>query len=221
MNRPFSARTPPPGGDGGGRVTPAVPVMLPRGKIDVRLRLTPYANGSMGLEMQDFEGTPFYWPTMPYSPASLADALPDEEAPECVVAIKPSAMKSGMADALVAAGLLTDLGLEIAADRAYARLMRVEFRAAERLAAAAMREEPEVEPFVLRPISVPSGWKPACQRIRQALLRRGIEVSEADAMLAWALESGAVGNVPRPLPATAEQVAAVLQPWFVKAGNQG
>lgn len=217
VNRPFGARTPPGGGDGGGRVTPAVPVMLPRGRIDVRLRLTPYANGSMGLEMQDFEGTPFYWPTMPFSLASLADALPDEEAPELVVAIKPSAMKSGIADALVAAGLLTDLGLEVAADRTYARLMRVELRHAERLAAAAMRDEPDVVAHVLKPIPLPSAWRPTCQRIRQALLRRGIEVTDADAMLAWALESGAVGNVPRPLPASAEQIATALAPWFVAA----
>ncbi len=180
-----------------------------------------YANGSTGLELQDFEGTPFSWPTLPYSPAALADALPDEEAPERVVAIKPSAMRSGMADALVAAGLLTDLGFEVAADRAYARLMRVELRHAERLAAAAMRDEPEVEPHVLMDVAVPSAWKPACQRIRNALLRRGIEVSDRDAMLAWALESGAVGHAPRPLPASAEQLAAALARWFVKAAEPG
>ncbi|WP_448581621.1 hypothetical protein [Thermaurantiacus sp.] len=184
--------------------------------MDVRLRLIPYANGSMGLEMQDFEGTPFYWPTLPFSPAWLADVLPNEEVPEHVVAIKPSALRSGMVDALIAAGLLTDLGLEVAAERTYARLMRVEFRAAQKLAAAAMRDAPEVEPYRLRPLTVPPAWKPACQRIRQALRRRGIDVCEADAMLAWALESGAVGKMPRPLPATAEQVATALAPWFVK-----
>lgn len=185
--------------------------------MDVRLRLLTYANGSTGLELQDFEGTPFAWPTLPFSLASLADALPEEEAPERVVAIKPSAMRSGIADALVAAGLLTDLGLDVAADRAYARLMRVELRQAERLAGAAMREDPEVEPYCLAEVQVPSGWKPACRRIRQALLKRGMDVSEADAMLAWALESGAVGAVPRPLPALADQIAALLAPRFRRA----
>ncbi len=214
MTKPFRTRA--PAADAGERVTPAVPVALPRGRIDVRLRLTPYANGSMGLEMQDFEGTPFSWPTLPFSLASLADALPDEAAPDCVVAIKPSAMKSGIADALIEAGLLTDLGLEVAADRTYARLMRVEFRHAERMAAAAMRDEPEIVPHVLREAPVPPAWKPACQRIRAALLRHGIEVSDADAMLAWALESGAVGAVPRPLPASGEQIAKTLERWFVR-----
>jgi hypothetical protein len=212
-----AGRSPP--GETGERVTPAVPVLLPRGKIEIRMRVVPYANGSMGLELQDFEGSPFYWPTMPFALASVADALPDGEDETAIVAIKPSASKSGIADSLAAAGLLTDLGIEVAADRAYARLMRVEFRHAERLAAQAMREEPEVEAFRLKPVPVPSGWRPTVRRVQQALLRRGIDVSEADAMLGWALASGMLSGAPRALPSSGEAIAAQLAPWFEHAQN--
>ncbi|WP_448585084.1 hypothetical protein [Thermaurantiacus sp.] len=196
------------------RVTPCVPVLLPRGRMDVRLRIVPYANGSMGLELQDFEGTPFYWPTIPFSLASLADALPGDLDESAIVAMKPSATRCGIADALVAAGLLSDLGVEVPVDRAYARLMRVEFRAAERLAAAAMREEPEAEAFRLKPVPVGASWKPTVKRVQAALMRRGMEVSEEAAMLGWALASGQLPGTPRPLPAAAEAIAAALLPWL-------
>ena len=107
------------------KLSSLVTVHLPRGPVDMRLRLTRYANGSPALELQDADGVAFYAPTIPVSPAAVAEAAPPELADAGLLAIKPSALRNGIANALVDAGILIDMGIEIPADRTWARLMQV------------------------------------------------------------------------------------------------
>ncbi|MFQ3595297.1 MAG: hypothetical protein SNJ63_04215 [Sphingomonadaceae bacterium] len=181
-------------------VTPVFEMLLPRGRMDVRIRVTPYPNGSLALELQDADGKAFYWPTLPCCPIALAGLLPDDVADQSVVAIKPSAIKNGMAHCLVEAGLLTDLDIEMPVDRYWVRLMKVEFEKARQLAQAAPGAPLVPEPWRLKPLPVPPGWNDTVKRIQQAMRRHGKLVSDADAMLAWAAVSRAISPIPAQLP---------------------
>ncbi|MFN7176641.1 MAG: hypothetical protein ACK4MX_07090, partial [Thermaurantiacus sp.] len=81
-------------------LTPVFEVMLPRGKMEIRLRVSSFPNGSLAVEIQDADGQPFYWPTLPCCPTTLAGLLPDDLADASIVAIKPSALRNGMAQSL-------------------------------------------------------------------------------------------------------------------------
>lgn len=198
-------------------LTPVFEVELPRGKSEMQLRVSPYPNGSLALELRDGEGRPFYWPTLPCCPTTLAGLLPEEMADATVVAIKPSALRNGMAQALIDAGLLTDIGLEMPVDRHWVRLMRVELAVAERLAGRrpAMPDAPV--PQRLRPIPVPPGWADTVKRIRQVFRRHGKEVTEEEAMLAWAIRTRAIALLPKPLPPSAGAIHELLSPLFEPA----
>jgi hypothetical protein len=195
-------------------LTPAFPIALPRGRMDVRLRVASYPNGSRALELQDADGRPFYWPTMAYCQTTAAGMLAPEDLDALVVAVKPSAMKNGMAGALMDAGLLVDLGIEMPSDRHFVRLMRLDLAgvmaAAEREAARAL----EPLPHALAAPPVPVAWQPIARRVARAFARQGKAVSEADAMLAWALASRALPAVPPPLPPSGEEIHERLAGLF-------
>lgn len=195
-------------------LTPVFEVMLPRGKMEIRLRVSSFPNGSLALEIQDADGQPFYWPTLPCCPTTLAGLLPDDLADASIVAIKPSALRNGMAQSLVDAGLFTDLGLEMPVDRHWVRLMKIEFATAERLAGMMPKEAADPAPQQLREIPVPPGWTDTVKRIRQVFRRHGKDVSEADAMLAWAMKTRAINPLPKPLPPSSGAIHELLAPLF-------
>lgn len=201
-------------------VTPVFEVMLPRGKMDIRLRVSTFPNGSLALEIQDIEGQPFYWPTLPCCPTTLAGLLPEELADASIIAIKPSALRNGMAQSLVDAGLLTDLGMEMPVDRHWVRLMKIEFAAAERLAGQMPKESPEPAPQRLKELPVPPGWADTVKRIRQVFRRHGKEVSEEEAMLAWAIRTRAINPLPKPLPPSSGAIHELLAPLFEPADRE-
>ena len=196
--------------------TPVFELKLPRGAMDVRLRVTPYASGSLALELQDADGKAFYWPTTPCDPVALAGLLPPDLADAPVVAIKPSALRNGMAQCLLDAGLLTDLDIEFPVDRQWARLMKVEFGRAAELALAAPGAPPVPGPWRLNANPVPPGWQAHVRRIQQALRRHGKSVTDTDALLAWVILSRALPLSPRPLPpsvgAIHDAMAPLLEP---------
>ena len=185
-------------------------LLLPRGPIDVHLRLTRYANGSPALELQDAFGASFYAPTIAVAPAIVAEAAPPELADAGLLAIKPSALRNGIANALVDAGFLIDIGVEVPADRTWARLMQIApglFETAEEEAAAAVA-------LALHPLPVPRAWEKVVQRIRHAFHRQGMEIDEQDAMLAWAWHSRALQKNPSAPPPAGVEIVALLQPYF-------
>lgn len=192
---------------------------LPRGPMDVRLRVTPYASGSLALELQDGEGKPFYWPSTPCDPVALAGLLPEELADAPVVAIKPSALRNGMAQCLIDAGLLTDLDIEMPVDRQWARLMKVEFGRAAELARRAPDAPPVPEPWRLAADPIPPGWGNVIKRIHQALRRHGKSVTDLDAMLAWAIHSRAIALSPKPLPPSLSAIHDLLAPMLEPTRN--
>jgi hypothetical protein len=194
--------------------TPVFEVLLPRGKMVIRLRVSSFPNGSLALEIQDSDGQPFYWPTLPCCPTTLAGLLPEELADASIVAIKPSALRNGMAQSLVDAGLLTDLGMEMPVDRHWVRLMKIEFATAERLAGMMPREAADPAPQRLREMSIPPGWADTVKRIRQVFRRHGKEVSEDEAMLAWAMKTRAINPLPKPLPPSTGAIHELLAPLF-------
>ena len=200
-------------------LTPVFELELPRGKAEVQLRLSPYPNGSLALEMRDGEGRPFYWPTLPCCPTTLAGLVPEEAASDAVVAVKPSSLRNGMAQALIDAGLLTDLGLEMPVDRHWVRLMRVEFAAAEQLAGRIPSTPPRPVPHRLLPMPVPPGWADTVRRIQQVFLRHGKAVDAEEAMLAWALQTRAIAPLPKPLPPSAGAIHELLAPLFERADD--
>ncbi len=201
------------------RLSPLVEVHLPHGQSLIQLRLASYRNGSLALELRDSEGRAFAWPTLPCCPTTLAGLLPAHLVGAPVVAIRPSALRSGITDALVAAGLLTDLELEVPIDRHWAPLMRVELEAAWRQAGLPPADAPDPVPARLRRLAVPPGWCPTVRRIQEVFRRRGLEVAELDAMLAWAWASRAIA-APRPLPPSAEAILAQLAPLLEQAADR-
>jgi hypothetical protein len=201
-------------GTGDDILTPVFEILLPRGKAEVQLRVSPYPNGSLALEMRDGDGRPFYWPTLPCCPTTLAGLIPDELAGATIVAIKPSSLRNGMAQALIDAGLLTDLELEMPVDRHWVRLMQVEFGRAEQLAGLLPKEQSDPAPQRLKELPVPPGWSDTAKRIRQVFLRHGKEVSEEEAMLAWAIRTRAMAPIPKPLPPSTGAIHELLAPLF-------
>lgn len=191
--------------------SPLLTVALPRGKMDIRLRVAAYANGSRALELRDSDDRPFYSPTLPCCPVTLATLVSPEDAAGIVLAIKPSALRNGMAGALQDAELLIDLGIEMPVDRHWVRLMRLNLPAID---AAAAEPEIEARQVVLKPPEVPLPWKASCRRIQLAFGRHGKTVSEADAMLAWAQATRAMRHAPEPLPASGDDIHDRLRGYF-------
>jgi hypothetical protein len=197
-------------------VTPLFELKLPRGPMDVRIRVTPYPSGSLALELQDADGKAFYWPSIACDPVTIAGLLPDDIVDDSIVAIKPSALRNGMAQCLLDAGLLTDLDLEVPVDRHWARLMKVEFGRAAELAMRAPQAPPVPEPWRLAANPVPPAWTNTVKRLQQAMRRHGKSLTDTDAMLAWAIHTRAIAITPKPLPpslgAIHDLVAPLIEP---------
>ncbi len=206
-------------GAGEEALTPVFEMVLPGGRAEVQLRLSPYPNGSLALELRDGEGRPFDWPTLPCCPTTLAGLIPESLAGAAVVAIKPSSLRNGMAQALIDAGLLTDLGLEMPVDRHWVRLMQVDFARARELAGQMPSATPDPAPHRLKAIAVPPGWADTARRIQQVFLRHGKRVAEDEAMLAWALRSRAISPLPKPLPPSSRTIHELLAPFFEEGGD--
>ena len=194
-------------------LSPLLSVDLPRGKMDVQLRIATYPNGSRALELQDDEGNPFYWPTMPCCLDTMAGLLEPEDLDAIVIGVKPSAMRNGIVSALQDAGILFDLGIEMPVDRFWARLMRVNMAYFDE-ATAPPRIDPPVAPLALKPIPVPPGWDAACKRICAAFRKQGHAISAADAMLALILQSRTLPRTSAPLPASSEMIYNLLRAQF-------
>jgi hypothetical protein len=198
-------------------VSPLLTVALPKGRMDLHLRLTCYADGSRALELRDSEGVPFYSPTLPCCLTTMASLLAPEEDETRVVAIKPSALRNGMANALLDAALLEDLGIEMPVDRHWVRLMRVAPACFDLPADSG--DKPASTPLALKPLAVPPGWDATCRRIQSAFRRHGLVVSASDARLAWAEASRAIARVPAPLPPSSLDIVEQLQPLFRSDGE--
>jgi hypothetical protein len=194
------------------RISAPFELKLPRGAMEVRLRVTPYASGSLALELQDADGKAFYWPTTPCDPVALAGLVPPALADELVVAIKPSALRNGMAQCLLDAGLLVDLDIEIPVDRHWARLMQVAFDTADARAQRAPAAPAVPEPWRLAADPVPPGWQSSVKRIQQAMRRHGKSLTDTDAMLAWAIHTRAIAIAPKPLPPSLGAIHDLLAP---------
>lgn len=179
--------------------------------MDLRLRLSRYADGSPALALEDADGSAFYAPTIPVCQASVAELAPPELTGATILAIKPSALRNGMANALLDAGALIDLGIEVPADRTWARLMRV---APHLFDAPAPATPAELRPLALAPLPIPREWERAAQRIRHAFARNGMAISAEDAMLAWAWHSRAIQRQPATLPPAADTIISQLQGYF-------
>lgn len=191
---------------------------LPRGRQDIYVRVTSYPDGSRALELRDADQRPFYWPTMAVCRVSMAELLPPELVDAVVVAVKPSSLNNGMAYALVEGGVLIDLGIEMPSDRHFVRLMQVN----EQTFAAAAQAEAQLAQAVRTPMAlasppVPARWQQPVARIRAACARRGIELTDGDAMLAWALAGGAISREPPRLPGSGEEIFALLRPLLTEA----
>lgn len=195
-------------------VGPLMPLELGQGRIDVAIRIGSYANGCRALELRDTSGRAVLSPTLSVQPDLIADLLPDLPDDAVIVAIKPSALRSGIANVLVDAGLLDDLGLEVPAERSFGRLMAVNVSALRMADARDTEAAAQARPYRLRPLKVPPAWGVACRRLQAAFRRHGAIISEAEAMLAWASASGAFARMPPPLPPTAEAIHDMLAPYF-------
>ncbi len=193
-------------------LSPLLTVALPRGRMDLRLRVVSYANQSRALELLDADGRPFYSPTLPCCPVTLATLVSPEDAAGVVLAIKPSALRNGMAGALQDAELLVDLGMEMPVDRHWVRLMRLNLVKIDAVAFA--ETVVETRSVALRRLEVPPSWQASCRRIQIAFARKGKAVSEADAMLAWAQATGAIQRAPDPLPPSGDDIHDRLQAYF-------
>jgi len=191
--------------------SPLIPLALPRGKMDVTVRLATYPNGSRGLELRDANGVAFYWPTLPCDPTAMLGLLSPEEGDRIIVAIRASAVRNGIAEALLEAGVLQDLMIEMPVERHYVNLMRLNMAMMQPEAQA---DEGERVAMALRPISVPTGWEPTCRRIQQVFHRYGKRISLADAMLAWAAAAGAIARTPPALPPSGEEIHERLGKMF-------
>lgn len=195
-------------------ITPWVSVALPRGHMDVRFRVSAYANGSRALELQDADGVAFYVPTMPCDRETMLGLIPADEVDNIVLGIKPSAMRNGVAGALVDAGLLVDLAMEMPVDRHFVHLMRFDLQAAGMQAMAEEERAAAAVPAGLLSAKVPPAWKPGCRRIQSVFRRHGMIISEEDAFVAWILAGRMVPAVPPRLPAAGEDVFALMKDRF-------
>ncbi len=188
-------------------------ITLPRGPVDTQLRLSSYAGGCPALELLDADGEAFYSPTIAVQRQGIVELLPPELADTTIVAIKPSALRNGIANVLVDAGVLVDLEVEMPADRTWARLMQV---------ADHVFAEPEPETatanadLALAPLPIPPEWERASRRIRHAFARSGFAISDQDAMLAWACHSRAIQRQPPALPPSGEEIVARLRGYFAE-----
>lgn len=194
--------------------TPCVTVALPRGRTDVRFRITSYPNGSRALELQDAEGRPFYVPTMPVDLGEMQRLVPADQVDEILLGIKPSAIRNGMAAALVEAGLLVDLGIEMPVDRHFVHLMRFDRAAAGAQDAREAEMAAAAVPAPLARPKIPPEWKPGCRRIQAVFRRRGLVISEEDAFLAWILSGRVLPTLPPRLPASADALFMLLKDRF-------
>lgn len=200
-------------------LTPVVSVTLPRGPMDVRFRIASYPGGSRALELQDGEGRAFYVPTMPFDVGMMQMLVPPDLVDDILLGFKPSAIKNGIAGALVEAGLVQNLGIEMPVDRHFVHLMRFLPQAAGLQAEAEARAAAAAVPAVLAPIAVPAEWKPACRRIQAVFQRRGFLISEEDAYLAWILAGRMLPALPPRLPAAADTLFSMLKPGFRAPGT--
>lgn len=195
-------------------LTPLVSVHLPHGRMDVRFRIGAYANGSRALELQDADGAPFNVPTMACDREMMLALLPADEADAIVLGIRPSALRNGIAGALMDAGLLVDLAIEMPVDRHHVHLMRFDMRAAGAQAAAADQRAQAAVPAGLLSAKVPPAWKPGCRRIQAVFRRHGMAISEEDAFVAWILAGRMVPLAPPRLPAAGEEIFALMKDRF-------
>lgn len=190
-----------------------VQVQLPRGLMDIRLRVAMYADGSRALELQDPEGKPFYWPTLPACPATILTLLPPDDLDSVIVAIKPSALKNGMASALEDARLITDLGIEMPVDRHWVRLMRLELEAFAQCPEAQAVLLPQ-ENLDLKEAKIPPGWEATALRIQQAFRQQGFSISAEDACESWARHWRKLAYAPPGLPPSTGEICHMLRRHF-------
>lgn len=189
--------------------SPLIPLVMPRGKMDVTVRLATYLNGSRALELRDADGIPFYWPTLLCDPTTMLGLLSPEVADDVILAIRASAVKNGIAHALMEAGLLVDLQTEIPVDRYYVSLMRHNITM---MPDASPLEAAQLE-LTLKPLPVPAVWEPTYGRIQQVFCRHGKRISMQDAILAWAA-AGGIARVPPALLPSGEEIHERLRKMF-------
>lgn len=209
--RPYGFR--PAGPRAADKVSALVTVVLPRGPMDLRLRLSHYANGSPALTLEDADGGAFYAPTIAVCQAGVAELIPPELTGTIILAIKPSALRNGMANALLDAGILIDLAIEMPAERTWARLMQV---APQMFAPPPAADTICPTALELAPLPIPRGWERAAQRVRHAFARYGMEISDQDAMLAWAWHGHALQRTPPVLPPAGEVIVSQLRGYFAE-----
>jgi len=122
-----------------------------------------------------------------------------------------------MGIALMEAGLLDDLNIEMPVDRHRVRPMRLNL---EKIAAdEAARGEISVAPAAGLPPTVPPAWQPSCRRIRLAFRRHSRAISEADAILAWAQHSRAIARALQ--PPSGEDIHDALSGYFAHTDGGG